>query len=1426
MSLGDHYYRLGTVSSSLSYEELKNTHLVLVIAAKNKTFRIRDLRIFRYIDSGNGTPILPDSQQVEAKIHTVYNYFKADAVYTSAEDLPVESYDAPQNAFVPKIRNNCEKVRSINISKSNRFNIIQSLCETFECWASFDIAHDEIGTTTSKTVTIHNYIGQDNPVDFKYGINIKTISRTLDSKPLVSKLIVSPNSNEFGKNKFCTIARAHNNPTGDTVIYNFDYYVNKGMIDAAQLDNDLYKRPDDFSWDNPDFSNNTLGYYSFLNEINARLRALSEEVSSLAVAMPQTAAVIEKNEAQKREATIGIEDINEKLEKYYDVTYNALVNYDPSITPRDPKLENAYDHLRRENNDTYTFSNLNFILENSSTHTYKISFKYTPNATGTYSSGINSFRVWCGTKDKDITTIVEQELAQYREAGKDYTFSTSQSFNEALDTSANKSFYINANFTNQVICTAMMPQDRQLVQWITAGTEYSSAQSEAEAALIIAREQYQAYEDRLVAIEAEQETLINRKKILDTEFFRRYSRFIQEGTWIDEKYNDDELYYFDAQSVGYESSVPKVTYQLSVLDISQLEGYEAFTFKLGDRTYIEDPEFFGYTTVNGLQTPAREQVTVNKVLYALDDPAGNTITIQTYKSLFQDLFQRITATVQQVSYATGSYERAAALAEASTARKVQFLQDALNDAATVLTNMAEQSVVWDTTGITVTNTANPSEKLRIVSGGILLGKQNAQGEDTWVTAITANGVSASVLTSGILNTGVIQIMSGTEPTFRWDVYGLTAYDFTMPDSLGTIVDINVTKGVRFDRFGIYGFSEIDGSAWHPNRVVQWGDDGQAARDDESIRTHSFFELTKEGLHLQVGGLIYGHYKTSSYAPITLPSPIEYSTNASLGKTEDLIYNMWTIDTNNNPKPYYIPNFPNSPFIKIFDVNNGKIQMYDNGYFYAENAIIQGNITANSGSIGGFTITSNTLYAGTNPNYVGLSSGNTMIFAGATSDDGTGAKFTVTRAGKVTATDIDISTTADASTYSNIGLWRVGNPYYTGERDQQGKLPDGTPSRYFYAFHADGNAANDPTYNDSNKQNTPDATLKIIGFQEPQTGEVALTIGANQMDAWRTGNFYVTHSGIMTAKGATITNATISSGTITNASISQGTITNASIYYGAVTNATISSGTIDNATITNLVAPRVDINEQTTTLTISNLEYTKVQIAASSFQYYIEFTYTAPIAGELRDDVDISLAAQTSGGVGSTITVTLHAGTYVDNIPRVYTWLYSTIINYSLIRLSTSEINNVYLKKSTHFNINVAGSIIPSTTQLYNLGDDNNKWKTLFCQNGPWSSSDRREKQNISLLSSSYDTFFDALRPSTYQWLNESITHTGFIAQEVADALTTAHLSPSDFYGYRDENPAHLGLVYSEFISLNTWQIQKLKARVAELERKIESLTNS
>ena len=98
---------------------------------------------------------------------------------------------------------------------------------------------------------------------------------------------------------------------------------------------------------------------------------------------------------------------------------------------------------------------------------------------------------------------------------------------------------------------------------------------------------------------------------------------------------------------------------------------------------MEDPDFFGYD-ING--APVREDVTLTEITYCLDQPDKNQIKVQTYKNQFQDLFKKISATVQSVQLSTGSYERSAEFVEADDSERSKFLQGALSDAGTILEN--------------------------------------------------------------------------------------------------------------------------------------------------------------------------------------------------------------------------------------------------------------------------------------------------------------------------------------------------------------------------------------------------------------------------------------------------------------------------------------------------------------------------------------------------------------------------------------------------------------------------------------------------------------------------------------------------------------------------------------------------------------------
>jgi len=83
----------------------------------------------------------------------------------------------------------------------------------------------------NKTVTLVDYIGTDLGWSFEYGIDLRTIRRTIISDNLTTKVLVLPNDNEFGKNGFCTIARSNLNYTKENFILDFGYYINQGLLD-------------------------------------------------------------------------------------------------------------------------------------------------------------------------------------------------------------------------------------------------------------------------------------------------------------------------------------------------------------------------------------------------------------------------------------------------------------------------------------------------------------------------------------------------------------------------------------------------------------------------------------------------------------------------------------------------------------------------------------------------------------------------------------------------------------------------------------------------------------------------------------------------------------------------------------------------------------------------------------------------------------------------------------------------------------------------------------------------------------------------------------------------------------------------------------------------------------------------------------------
>ena len=1204
------------------------TGRVYIVLNGDSDYIITELQIYKRIKAADGHILTLDDPIEEAHIVKTYKLYDkstidslpetstakdVNPVYASTDDPRANGYNLP---FY------CEKRRAITAKESNYFNILQTLCENFECWIEFLVDHNADGTITRKTIRFRNYIGDQNWAGFRYGVNLKTIQRTDDSKAIVTKLIVRQNSNEFGEQGFCTIARAPSSETGEINLYNVDHYINQGLLSAADWNNIIYNTTGASD-------TNANGYY-------VRLRAFNSTLQSYAAIIANQSVVLATAKSTLQVAESGLAA--------------AIDAY-----------ENATDSFRKLTGG-YEWNN--------------------------YHGGGDAV---IGIVEANIGYLTK--CAEAHQAKADYTIKYSQAS----------------------------------AQYAAIETEYQTLKNAYEAVL-------------------------TQKTALNTAFYEKFYRFIQEGTWSSEDYYDDEQYYLDAQSVLYTSSVPKVTYSISVLELSQLQGYGDFTFAVGDRTYVEDPEFFGYDE-NG--APIREQVVLSEITYNLDEPDKNNIKIQNYQTSFQDLFKRITATVQSVSFSSGAYDKAAALADANDTEKSAYLQGALNDASTILQNLADQTVRLDEEGLTIIDKTEPNNQLRAISTGILL---TDDGGNVWQTAITPHGINAKILTAGTINTGEVNIMYGEQPTFRWDTYGITAYDFQYPTT--PILD----KGVRFDRFGVYGFDTVAAltNDLRPTAVVDWQPNGATygVKPDTTtevyIRNHSTFELTKEGVYLKLGDGQYKNYRNQSgqYGPLT--TPVTHAGTVTLGRVDDLLYTAWNESDNT---PYGVvsgqPSGSNLAFVKVFSVKNGNqeaLAIYDDGTLWGNNVRLEGKIKATSGEIGGFTINQSSLSAGT---------GNTQVTISPTSIT-LGNSFSVTNSGYLTTTSGKIGKFI-INDFGLIGTYGSGsNLRYTGIRIS----PTYATNVAFFAGATSDSGANAPFYVQNNGYLYA-TNAHIEGYINATSGSFSGELNA------ATGTF----AGELSAATGSF------SGTIT---ANAGKIGN--VYIGAPS----TGGTVGLYNVNDSIANTCGQGTP-----------------SSSF-----YLGTNGLSFDL----------------GSNDSDNFHG--YTTIVRPALIMVYGNNANESsqknrLVLISSQGLS--FYKHSSQFRDIANLSNLPASSHLGDIyiDYDNNRMQlqgTWVTSSGTAITSDRNLKHDIEDLDERYDRLFDLLKSNRFK-LNDGTSnryHTGFIAQDVELAMQQAKLDSSEF-GALCISTTDYALRYTEFIALNTNQIQKLKSRVAALEARIAQL---
>lgn len=348
------------------------------------------------------------------------------------------------------------------------------------------------------------------------------------------------------------------------------------------------------------------------------------------------------------------------------------------------------------------------------------------------------------------------------------------------------------------------------------------------------------YEKRIKSGQEEIDNILEQKKSLKEQFYAKYSRFIQEGMWTDDTYVDDDLYYIDASKIASTSAFPQTSYTIDVVDLSDIEGYEGFKFNIGCKTYIEDTEFFGYVykDVPGAgraKTPYRMEAIVVQQSYSYDDPSQNRLVIQTYKNQYQDVFQQLVTTTNELQYKTGNLSLIASQFTESGEIKPQALEKVFSKNALTLAGSGLQEVNFDDgRGIEVTSKENTAFQLRIIGEGIYM---TSDGGRNWTSAVTPLGINTRLLQAGQIDTSRINILSGGLTSFRWDENGISAYKTT--DEQYSVSDF-----VRMNQYGIFGTTNgldlevaIEGADTFNDKVA-------------AVKKYSNWALTWDGLDIK------------------------------------------------------------------------------------------------------------------------------------------------------------------------------------------------------------------------------------------------------------------------------------------------------------------------------------------------------------------------------------------------------------------------------------------------------------------------------------------------------------------------------------------------------------------------------------------------
>lgn len=265
-----------------------------------------------------------------------------------------------------------------------------------------------------------------------------------------------------------------------------------------------------------------------------------------------------------------------------------------------------------------------------------------------------------------------------------------------------------------------------------------------------------------------QAVLLSKINELSLRFYRKYEPYLKEGTWTDGNYLTDNAYFHGAKEVAAEGAIPKVSYSITVVDLSALPDGENYEFDIADTTYVEDVGIFGVNKKTGM--PNSLKVLISGITYNPDQPASNTITVQNFTTQFEDLFKQVSASVQSLTFNENIYKRSSNFTSNQTIKE-DSIQGTLDNNNLTLINTQENNIELDAQGQQGSDINNHSNKYKLNGQGLFFSNNGGQ---SWNVGVGPSGINADYIKVGNLDAGKIKIVDNDYLYFYWDKDGIVA----------------------------------------------------------------------------------------------------------------------------------------------------------------------------------------------------------------------------------------------------------------------------------------------------------------------------------------------------------------------------------------------------------------------------------------------------------------------------------------------------------------------------------------------------------------------------------------------------------------------------------------------------------------------------